>query len=201
MAGATLGKTTIGGVSKDTGGGYVNIGGIWQPIVEAYTNIGGVWKCVLEQAKYKWERYTIEETTIDTETLGSSKSNTLNVTDYTGVIKAGTTYRLYNNNYYLNNEVALSMADYYASYTSTHPYIMFAERMDWMSYGQIKQNMVYKFVKWTTGMKQITTQLVTLTQTTTQEKGDYIDTVSSKDNPNAYPDNGVQDGYWYVKLA
>ena len=29
-------------------------------------------------------------------------------------------------------------------------------------------------------------------------KGSYIDTVAS-DNENAYPDDGYQDGYWYVK--
>ena len=29
--------------------------------------------------------------------------------------------------------------------------------------------------------------------------GDYIDTVESTD-PAAYPDNGEQDGYWYVKI-
>ena len=31
------------------------------------------------------------------------------------------------------------------------------------------------------------------------QKDVYIDTVSSKD-PAAYPDNGEQDGYWYVKI-
>ena len=31
-------------------------------------------------------------------------------------------------------------------------------------------------------------------------KGSYIYDVASND-PNAYPENGVQDGYWYVKVS
>ncbi|MBQ8718344.1 MAG: hypothetical protein IJY66_03680 [Clostridia bacterium] len=33
----------------------------------------------------------------------------------------------------------------------------------------------------------------------TQGQGDYIDSVSSAD-PAAIPDNGPQDGFWYVKI-
>lgn len=38
-----------------------------------------------------------------------------------------------------------------------------------------------------------------VTSTTTRSQGTFIETVSSKD-PAAYPDNGEQDGYWYVKI-
>ena len=35
---------------------------------------------------------------------------------------------------------------------------------------------------------------------TTYSQGDYIEDVES-DNENAYPANGYQDGYWYVKKS
>ena len=38
----------------------------------------------------------------------------------------------------------------------------------------------------------------TANKTTQYSKGSYIDTVES-DNENAYPDEGYQNGYWYVK--
>ena len=34
---------------------------------------------------------------------------------------------------------------------------------------------------------------------TGQEKGDYQGLIES-DNPSAYPKNGIQDGYWYVRV-
>lgn len=33
-----------------------------------------------------------------------------------------------------------------------------------------------------------------------QHQGTYIEDVTST-NPSAYPDNGIQDGYWYVKQS
>lgn len=36
--------------------------------------------------------------------------------------------------------------------------------------------------------------------TATQTRGDLIDTVTDRD-PAAYPENGIQDGYWYVRQA
>lgn len=39
-----------------------------------------------------------------------------------------------------------------------------------------------------------------LTSVQTEAKGSYIDDVFS-DDENAYPDNGIQDGYWYVKIT
>lgn len=37
------------------------------------------------------------------------------------------------------------------------------------------------------------------TFTLAEEKGNYVDSVTSY-NPTEYPDNGKQDGYWYVKV-
>lgn len=135
--------------------------------------------------QYYWQKYTVAEDPVYTE-----ESVTLSI----GA-----------NVYYCNDKMAVkrtnggalvwdlpnafAKAEYIDGAYTTYPYFYNNEQNSNVLYyaTMIYYGSPYTQKKYTlTGVKEV--------------KGSYISDVDSTD-PNAYPENGVQDGYWYVKVS
>ena len=135
--------------------------------------------------KYYWQKHTVAEDPVYKEESMTSSIGA--------------------NVYYCNNKMAVKRTDggalvwdlpnaipraeYTGGAYTTYPYFYNKEQNSNVLYyaTMLYYGSPYTQNKYTlTGVKEI--------------KGSYIYDVASND-PNAYPENGVQDGYWYVKVS
>lgn len=195
-----VGNTTIGGVLKELAGGYCNIGGAWKAICKSYATVNGVWKPIWkadEIVLYTWKKY---------------KVNTASETTYSLVESTAITY--------VSSTVWNSDMDNYGgetiyktmSFDDATGNITFSDSIGTITSRANMKTLVntygntYAYVKGYCKFKidsdDELCRIVMMTNgetTTTQSQGNYIEDVISE-NYNAYPDNGIQDGYWYVRL-
>ena len=102
------------------------------------------------------------------------------ITSPTTYTKTGKkTWKLYDNFTYENAIIGLNSIDYFGSVRHVYEYDSQADEET--EYWDIVAHKIL-------GVK------------TTYSQGTYIEDVES-DNENAYPTNGYQDGYWYVKVS
>lgn len=70
-------------------------------------------------------------------------------------------------------------------------YVTYSTSFDWGSY---YNHLIVIGATWNNSARYV----YKINTSPTNVRGTYIDDVES-DDENAYPDNGIQDGYWYVK--
>lgn len=135
--------------------------------------------------QYYWQKYSVKTTYTAKETsINATHTLELSTTIYVGV-NTGCT-----NGYFQN--VRQTMAVDYAmlSEYQTYPY-----------YSQEKNaSIVFRCYSANVDDKVVLYISHQYECIATQNKGTYISDVASTD-PNAYPDDGIKDGYWYVKVV
>lgn len=140
--------------------------------------------------QYYWEKYTVgERATYTTEDMSSSYL----ANRTSGYVSSGLTYSNeagYGYRWLMKTYVS-DLSNYdpsaypYFSDDGLHPSTMYHVRSkNYAAAGMYDLNLYSELT--ITGEESA--------------KGTYISDVASTD-PNAYPDNGVQDGYWYVKVV
>lgn len=210
-----VGKTTLEGVEKTLTGGYCNIGGVWKTICKSYSNINGVWKPTywVGEVTFTWKRYDVNvgDDAISYK-FNKISSNLWYVGDEEDVAQWGEFYNnVLSNVDYLYNSCSLDSTTGVVTYSGTKYNI----ETTWSSLKEFRDdtgtwtrhcqyNGYHYYLSGITNQysgegvemrKQEIQQVVTEGEKT---QGSYIDDVTSSDY-NAYPENGVQDGYWYVR--
>lgn len=210
-----VGNTTVEGVEKTLAGGYCNIGGVWKTICKSYSNINGIWKPMYKtgDVTFTWKKYAVNvgddvisykfnkisgdiyyvATSGDASLWGNFYNDVLSKVDYlygsrsldgtTGVVTySGTKYDIkttWSSLEEFRNDIRTSFR--YFQYNGYH-YELEGVTNTYSGEGVSME-------------KQEVQEVITAGE---QTCGEYIEDVTSSDY-NAYPDNGVQDGYWYVR--
>lgn len=156
---------------------------------------GDYWYVRYSDTPITWERYAVSQTAVE----GSSTRAT---GVYNKYLKVGTTYSIENGEFAVTTTQSLRMRTSTSSFSA--PYTILAggtlslqsssqttgDTVSGPMLGKLTRisgssyNMYADFIPYTVG----------------DVKGSYIDTVTSY-NPYEFPDNGAQDGYWYVKIS
>ena len=219
-----VGNTTVGGVAKTLAGGYVNIGGVWKTICKSYSNINGVWKPTYKtgEVTFTWKKYAVEQVVVSTTysldianeyTFRHISSDDGWYDDY---------YPNYISGYTLYSTQTLDKSSGEVSYTggfaapSSSAIKTFCidlkaslgveadsaasayRQYDKSVSGNIETFHVRIIAATDNYEIAIDEKKVVANNTYSDAQGSYIEDVTSSDY-NAYPDNGVQDGYWYVR--
>lgn len=198
--------TNIGGAQKPLKELYANINGVQKKIFPLYANIGGVQKNLLG---YEWAKYHVaykrdESYEENYHLIPEASDGLVAITEKwptldqsTGLLKYVYTvnYPLYtqympnltgtrgSSLYFFGNELGSVTAD-----------------MDLIQSGvkyayYIKEGAV---ITNNTSYFNVSELHVSSSSVSTTEHGDFIEYVKS-DVESAYPDNGIQDGYWYIR--
>ncbi len=220
-----VGNITVGGVAKTLAGGYVNIGGVWKTICKSYSNINGIWKPTYKagEVTFTWKKYVVEQVVVST-TYSLDKANTYTFTWVNGGSTDGWSdyYANYISGYTLystqtfdkssgevsytggfaapsNSNIATFCSDLKASLGAAADSAASAYRQyDKYVSGNIETFHVEIRVYTDNNGIEIYEKKVVANNTYSDAQGEYIEDVTSSDY-NAYPENGVQDGYWYVR--
>ena len=218
-----VGNITVGGVAKTLAGGYVNIDGIWKTIAKSYTNINGVWKPAYRTGDvvFKWKKYSVENAKVADgwRYPGTGDYTRIDYTDSTAEFEIARKSNMNDKGLaptYGDNElISLDWGTVPHSTQSVGSTIVTDDDKSHVIYVKIlntagwdilvNPNYVYLNNLFSSSdynsdgtMKYL--HLVTPIYNPTYQdvQGEYIEEVTSSDY-NAYPDNGVQDGYWYVR--
>ena len=223
-----IGNTTVDGVAKTLAGGYVNIGGVWKTIAKSYTNINGVWKPTygIGDVVFKWKKYSVENVKVADGWKYPGTSGYTHIVDYTDSTAEFEIARKSELNdkglaptYGDNELISLDWGTVSHStqsvgstivtdYTSTSPsdaviYVKILNTAGWDT--PVNPNYVYLNNLVSSSdynsdgtMKHLKLVAPIYNPTYQDVQGEYIEDVTSS-NYNAYPENGVQDGYWYVR--
>ena len=220
-----VGNTTVGGVAKTLAGGYCNIGGVWKTICKSYSNINGMWKPTYRagEVTFTWKKYAVEQVVTST-TYSLDSANTYTFTRVNGGSTAGWSdyYANYISGYTLystqtldkssgdvsytggfaapsNSDIATFCSDLKASLGAAADSAASAyRRYDKYVSGNIETFHAKISVYTGNNGIEIDEKKVVANNTYSDAQGSYIEDVTSSDY-NAYPENGVQDGYWYVR--
>lgn len=211
------GNTTVGGIAKEIAGGYVNIGGVWKTMCKSYSNINGVWKPTHKtgEVTFIWKKYAVEQIkTADGWTWGGDSFSVL----YDGTPEFENSNSSSTKKYvptYENDEL-ISLDWGTVSHSTVVAgsvlyddldYVKFPDTTGWrVGSGEVVKNInpnyIYYIVGGSYGSDGIMTRMdlksPIYNPTYEYQQGEYIEDVTSSDY-NAYPENGVQDGYWYVR--
>lgn len=220
-----VGNITVGGVAKTLAGGYVNIGGVWKTICKSYSNINGVWKPTYKagEVTFTWKKYTVEQVVTST-TYSLDIANEYTFTTLGGGSTDGWSdyYANYISGYTLystqtldessgevsytggfaapsNSNIKTFCSDLKASLGAAADRAASAYRQyDKYVSGNIETFHAKILVYTSNNGIEIDEKRVVANNTYSDAQGEYIEDVTSSDY-NAYPENGVQDGYWYVR--
>lgn len=198
---------------------YTEADGVLHKVVAAYVGIDGINHKFFGTSP-TWERYAVTNETYYKNSISSTKetcySNSSLSTSYTDVYTPRGTYSKFTfsestGDYTFSStcDEKLSDLDYYQNNPSVIG----------MNYGTGESTDIllpdYKTGRWkisnykrsstTVGSKvwyglTVYGYRMTAVKATRQIKGDYIDTVTAS-SVDAYPTDGIQDGYWYVYLG
>lgn len=148
--------------------------------------------------KYTWGRYQVSYTTVEGEKVSLRGSNR-----YIGV---GETYSIVDGQFAVKTTNALRVTQSYSSSSSlitNTPYTIVVDgNVAFSSSQKVNETKYGSTLAKLTQITYVSASNITyyyLPYTIDETKGSYIDTVSDV-NPDAYPDDGIQDGYWYVKV-
>ena len=219
------GNITVGGVAKTLAGGYVNIGGVWKTICKSYSNINGIWKPTYKagEVTFIWKKYTVEQVVTST-TYSLDIANEYAFTRLNGGSTDGWSdyYANYIRGYTLYSTQTLDKSSGEVSYTGGFTAPSNSDIKTFCSdlkaslgvaaddaasaYRQYNKNVsgnietfhVRILVYAGNNGIEIYEKKVVANNTYSDAQGEYIEDVTSSDY-NAYPENGVQDGYWYVR--
>lgn len=209
-----IGNTTIGGVSQAISSGYGNISGIWKAICKSYVNVNGVWKPTYKagEVSFTWKKYAVdaeEDTTtysLNTQTSQiyyPSASDDVNewksfFTDTLSKTEKFTSSRNFDQTTgTVTYGLGISIQSTWSSLKTFRDWI--GNYINYFEY----DNYHYRVVGGTNSNDEEKVSVEkekVVSKVTEGEKtqGAYIEDVTSS-NYNAYPDNGIQDGYWYVR--
>ena len=220
-----VGDVTIEGVAKELSMGYCNIDGVWKTIAKSYTNINGVWKPAyrIGDVVFKWKKYSVGTVKIADgwRYPGTGNYTRIDYTDSTAEFEIARKPDQHPERLaptYGNNElISLDWgtvphstqsvgSTIVTDYTSTIPsddvvYVKILNTAGWDT--PVNPNYVYLNSLSSSGynsdgtMKYLKLVTPIYNPTYRDVQGEYIEEVTSSDI-NAYPYNGIQDGYWYV---
>lgn len=210
-----VGNITVEGINKTLSGGYCNIDGVWRTICKSYSNINGVWKPTYRASEvtFTWKKYSVNVV----DDVISYKFNTVYFYHYyVNVSEDITSWGNFYNDVlskvdYLYGSRSLNSTTGVVTYSGTQDTISskwsslktFRNHIE-ISYKYCQYNGYHYYLEGDTDSnngdyvyvgKQEVQEVITAGE---QTCGEYIEDVTSS-NYNAYPDNGVQDGYWYVR--
>ena len=198
--------TNIGGAQKPLKELYANINGVQKKIFPLYANIGGAQKNLLG---YEWAKYHIaykQESSyeenyhlIPEASDGSAAITELSPTldQSTGLLKY-----VYNINYPLYTQYMPNLTGTRGSslYFFGNELGSVTADMDLIQAGVKYAYYIKEGAEITnrTDYFNVSELIVYSSSVSTTEHGDFIEYVKS-DVETAYPDNGIQDGYWYIR--
>ena len=196
----------IGGAQKPLKELYANINGVQKKIFPLYANIGGVQKNLLG---YEWAKYHIVYKKNDSyEENYHLDAPTSYVTVTEGVPKFDKSTGLFRYVYNVNYPLLTKYLSDFTSAPGQQTYLFGNE----LGAAINDTDLAYAGVKYTymifggsigtvdTNYNGITFDRLTVysSSVSTTEHGEFIEYVKS-DVETAYPDNGIQDGYWYIR--
>lgn len=155
----------------------------------------GYWYVKYSDTTITWERYAVSQTAVE----GSSTRAT---GVYNKYLKVGTTYSIENGEFAVTTTQSLRIRT--ATSSIAAPYTILADgTLSLQSSSQttgdtVRGPMLGKLTQIAGSSYNMYADFIPYTINT--GKGSYIDTVESY-IPDEYPDDGVQDGYWYVKIS
>lgn len=149
---------------------------------------GDYWYVRYSDTPITWERYAFAEGLVQGETVQQSASRSTYFYRATGYSTSGKTF-------------TASVSRTQASSLAVGNYLIqsngsFAKPSNNATSGTVSGDTLYEITS-KTGSSTVTLDFATYT--IGDIKGSYIDTVTSY-NPYEYPDDGAQDGYWYVRV-
>lgn len=214
-----VGNITVGGVAKTLAGGYCNIGGVWKTICKSYSNINGMWKPTYKagEVTFTWKKYAVNvgDDVISYE-FNKIRGDVCYIAGETSSEDAAKWGNFYNDVLskvdYLYGSRRLDSTTGVVTYSSTTKYDI---KTTWSSLEEFRNDIgtSYRYFQYNgyhyelegftniysgegvSMEKQEVQEVITAGE---QTCGEYIEDVTSSDY-NAYPENGVQDGYWYVR--
>ena len=156
---------------------------------------GDYWYVRYSDTPITWERYAVSQTAVE----GSSTRAT---GVYNKYLKVGTEYSIENGEFAVTTTQSLRIRT--ATSSITAPYTILADgTLSLQSSTQttgdtVRGPMLGKLTQIAGSSTNMYANFIPYTIGTS--KGSYIDTVESF-VPDEYPDDGIQDGYWYVKIS
>lgn len=188
--------------------------GVNKKIKKLYTAVEGVYKLVFTETTV-WKKYATISTATYTEVIktdgqaaGMTQTNpyTIAATNEFGTymnMRWATSYTFNSstgkftlNNYTEGTYLQAYMAGVINSGNSTY----YVQGYTNTTSGSIDTNYVFRVFNGEYANTLYFKNRHSATKSTTYSQGTYIEDVES-DDPTAYPDDGYQDGYWYVKQS
>lgn len=209
-----VGTVTVGGTAKTIAGGMVNVGGAWKSIAKSYVNVGGVWKptYTYKQTTYTWAKYAVNTTTSDGWEW-SSAQYTVAPNSATGSKAQGISGELtptYSGGKLTGltgatNEPATAQEVYDALNNGTNDdyYKFKSPSSAWSAGGYTpSEDLAYRIDGYgADGNGTVTSfdvRVPVYSAVTTQTRGEYVGDVTGTSR-SEYPEDGIQNGYWYVR--
>lgn len=156
---------------------------------------GDYWYVRYSDTPITWERYAVSQTAVE----GSSTRAT---GVYNKYLKVGTEYSIENGEFAVTTTQSLRIRSSTSSFSA--PYTILAggtlslQSSSQTTGGTVRGPMLGKLTRIAGSSSNMYADFIPYTIGTS--KGSYIDTVESF-VPDEYPDDGIQDGYWYVKIS
>lgn len=198
--------TNIGGAQKPLKELYTNINGVQKKIFPLYANIGGVQKNLLG---YEWAKYHIaykQESSYEENyhLIPEASDGSIAITESSPTLdqSTGLLKHVYNINYPLFTESMRRL-------TGTRNRLLYFFGNE-LSSVTADKDLIQSGVKYAYYIKEsvvitdntyyfnVSELMIYSSSVSTTEHGDFIEYVKS-DVESAYPDNGIQDGYWYIR--
>lgn len=145
---------------------------------------GGYWYIKLSDTPITWERYAFTESMVQGESVTQTATSSTYFYRATSYGRSGKTFTATGTR---TRASSLAVGNY-----------LIQKNGSFVSSTNMSGDTLFEITaKTTSGYSNVS--LTFATYTIGDVKGSYIDTVTSY-NPYEYPDDGAQDGYWYVKV-
>ena len=198
--------TNIGGAQKPLKELYANINGVQKKIFPLYANIGGVQKNLLG---YEWAKYHVaykrdESYEENYHLIPEASDGSVAITELSPTLdqSAGLLKYVYNINYPLYTQYMLNLTGTRGSslYFFGNELGSATADMDLIQSGVKYAYYIRESAEITnrTDYFNVSELIIYSSSVSTTEHGEFIEYVKS-DVESAYPDNGIQDGYWYIR--
>lgn len=204
-------STTIDGISREHTNWPLAVDGVSREAVSMLAGVDGTQREIFS-GMHEWERYSITTSTRWITTTGSEEffdemddypKNSIFCLYNTYVI-SGSTFTLSSGS--IKDLSAFDNTTTIAGYYTPEivPRWKWTHESDYGDTGDITGlQKIYRLTRSKEDRDDETYRFygtpITLKQSSYQSKGTYIDSVKSKDE-TAYPENGIYNGYWYVKI-
>lgn len=203
--------TGVNNIARKVKNIYVGVNGTARKVKKAYVGVNNVAR-LCYSSSYMWAKYNLNIT--------GSKYNLTYGGDYDNIVNASSSY-ISPIGYISNSNNPLTIynsdinpcyifgyvSEWYSNFSITNWYLIYsvsyysnAYQLNGYTYSNFTCDdiicVAYCYRSYSAGISltcYVTTKIEDIT-----EQGSFIEYVTS-DNPSAYPDNGAQGGYWYIK--